>query len=38
MAIEHNRGIQLQRMEMTPVMENAEQAMTPETEEGDIPV
>lgn len=38
MAMEQNRTTQLERSEMTPVMENSGRTQIPEREEGDIPI
>lgn len=38
MAMEQNRTMQLERSEMTPVMENSGRTQIPEREEGDIPI
>ena len=38
MAMEQNRTRQLERSDMTPVMENADQTQIPEREDGDIPI
>lgn len=38
MAIEKNRSIQLERSDMTPVMENTDVIRVPQKEEGDIPI